>query len=111
MSATSAATPAPPPTKDPMTPAEMEEASIALAYQLQMEEAGSLQRHSFQGPGEQAVPSSAEEDESLKLAMQLQQQELAMMGASAGNEGDYDEDMRLAMQLSQQQDDEDDQDM
>ena len=53
----------------------------------------------------------AEDDESLQLAIRLQQEELQWHGAAGGaaagggGEGEMDEDMRLAMQLSQQQDD------
>ena len=98
----------PPAAAGQLSATEMEEASIALAYQLQMEEAGGLPHH---GGTLQMETSGAEDDESLQLAIRLQQEELQWHGAAGGaaagggGEGEMDEDMRLAMQLSQQQDD------
>ena len=73
----------------------MEEASIALAYQLQMEEGG--------GQNLQQMETAEDEDESsLQLAIRLQQEELQWHGSIEGSGAD-DQDLRLAMQLSQQQ--------
>ena len=88
---------------------EMEEASIALAYQLQMEEQMGLPHRAGV---QQMETGDGEEDESSQLAIRLQQEELQWHGtaghggvAAAGEEEELDEDMRLAMQLSQQQGD------
>ena len=62
------------------------------------------------GPAGERMDTGAvgadEADESLRLAIQLQQEELQWHAAAAGAGGaELDEDMRLAMQLSQQQSD------
>lgn len=109
------------PVAAPQTPAEAEAQSLALAFQLQQEEHAAFMhavRVSSPAPGTQPSAGSGtiggepmmddEMDESLQLAMQLQQEELqwhaAASGAAAGIDAE-DEDMRLAMRLAAEQDD------
>lgn len=74
----------------PMTPAELEAKSLALAYQLQQEEhAALMQAVRVSSPMETAQQMDTESDDvSLRLAMQLQQQEALL----AGVDGEFDED-------------------
>lgn len=110
----------------------MERQSLALAYQLQQEERAAYTRASIHyrsasiGGGEAAGhrssdPADASDveeeaaddntmeeegmDESLRLAMMLQQEELQWHAAASGmheDGGDMDEDLRLAIQLSRE---------
>jgi hypothetical protein len=112
---------APAGTVPPQTPEEISEAqSLALALQLQQEEHSAfMQAVRVSSPAPQSVASGAhgggepmvddDMDESLQLAMQLQQEELqwhaAAAGTAAGAGGEaLDEDMRLAMRLAAEQD-------
>ena len=122
----------------PSTPAELEAQSIALAYKLQQEEhAAFLQAVRVNSPSprpaagavatpvEHTTPAEAlqhqmmdleegadADDESLKLALQLQQEELQWQSLqsrrtveqSMGGDDDDDEDVRLARLLQAQED-------
>ena len=100
----------------PLSPSDMEQQSLALAYQLQREEhaafaqavrASSPTQAAAQGM-DTAAAGDDELDESLRLAIQLQQEELTWHAAAASGGGDEDVDedhVRLAMELSQQQED------
>ena len=114
-----------------MTPAEMEAQSLALAYQLQQEEhAAFMQAVRVNSPAPRSAPGARSErpeaspqadmdtadtdEESLRLAMQLQEEELqwqqlqsqrALSALGAGAEGDeLDEDLALAMRLQREED-------
>ena len=128
---------APAPVPEHLSVVEMEAQSLALAYQLQQEEhaafisavrvssptaaagplgglpasaGGALSMDTDAG----AVEEQEEEDmdESLRLAIRLQQEELqwhqvGYAGNPGGGGGDPDEDIRLAMELSQAEQDDD----
>jgi hypothetical protein len=130
--AKSPATPAPASaaTGTPMTPAEMEAQSLALAYQLQQEEhAAFMQAVRVNSPAPRSAPGAPAErpeaghdavmdtagtdDESLRLAMQLQEEELrwqqlqsqrALSAIGTGTGGEIDEDLALAMRLQREED-------
>ena len=110
----------------PATPAELESQSIALAMRLQQEEhnafrdamdaatpagrtpAGAATPMGGATPGAQSMETDAE-DESLRLAMQLQQEELQWQHMQAQHaagmaDGEIDEDVALAMRLQQEED-------
>ena len=111
-----AAAPAP-----PRTPAQMEEESLALALRLQQEEHAAFMSavrsptgsapsgatpamHAMDISDATSPPADTDADESLQLAIRLQQEELNwhQMGVANGDEQAIDEDMRQSMELAMQ---------